>query len=687
MELISPFMATWLRVLKRPVLPLLFAVLPAACVDDPSPVGAAPDESLFDAVPASAMAGVASADMVIEPRFEIDVDVDGALKPGHPIHLTVRGSARFATKDAEVRLVLPELAAAERSGWKLVEIPVGEELPPHLQMRKGFAARESFRERATVTIPEAGYYYVLATVLERSEDSQVSGQGHIIGSGASRELWLWIDEHGGRVTERFDPSLFPDGSRRVRGPLGSERRPPRVRDGDIVITCSVSPDGGFSVASSYCPVFPTDPTTPPPNAMAAVTVTYNDAGSAGTVRPLADAWVAWKVFSTANGVEVARGGGYTNASGASGTIDCMGPTSERRLQVTVHTENRKAEVKSYISSNVDRTHVGQYFGSCGGSIPITADNQQAHLFMNLSKNWDGHQRFFGTPPTFMKAGLYPTSSYGTRYDWGADHIRVETAIWDHIWGQQGVMVSAHEWAHLWQDQYLYKYPSPDGLKRFYNLACPNPHPIGHYTNFGCALGEAFADWYGVVVRENDLPVWKQAMEENRFHLFECGQRCTDDGSIVQGAVHAFLWDIVDTGLAEGHDRVEKTPSAVVDAIKHCEVTINRSDWFAYTGIDHLIWCMERRFPYQVRMRKTSGSGDTLQTFFNTRRQDRWVNAASGFSVANLSDDFRRIWLVNLYSKRVNVGTGPVFSSVAPGEAPPPDETPCGEGTSQPICPS
>lgn len=102
---------------------------------------------------------------------------------------------------------------------------------------------------------------------------------------------------------------------------------------------------------------------------------------------------------------------------------------------------------------------------------------------------------------------------------------------------------------------------------------------------------------------------------------------------------------------------------------------------------HLIWCMERRFPYQVRLRKTSGYGDTLQTFFNTRAPDRWANDARGYSVASLSDDFRRIWLVNLYSRRVNVGTGPVFSSFVPGEEPPPDEPPCGEGTTQPICPT
>lgn len=618
-------------------------------------------------------AGEPGPDMVVDPRFEIDVDVGGALKPGHPIHFTVRGTARHATGDAEVRLVLPELAAAERSSWELIEIPVGEDLAPHFRMRKSFAAGETFRERATVTIPEPGYYFVLATVVQHSDDSPANEQGHVIGRGAGREMWLWIDEHGGRVTEQFDPTLFPEGTRKIRGPLDSEKKPPRVRDGGAAITCSVSPDDGFTIASSYCPTYPPTNPPPPPNATAAVSVTYSDAGT-GTTRHLVDAWVAWKVFSTVTGAELTRGGAYTNTVGGSPPIDCLGPTSERRLEVAVHTENRKAEVKSYINSHPDRTQAGQYFGSCGGSIPITANNHQAHLFMNLSKNYDGHVRAFGrTPPTLMRAGLYPTSSYGTRYDWGADHIRVETAYWDHIWGEHGVMVSAHEWAHLWQDQYLYQHPAPDGLKRYYNLACPRLHPPGEYTNFGCALAEAFADWYGVVVRESDVPVWRQNVEENRFHHYYCGQKCTDDGSIVQGAVHAFLWDITDPATGEPHDQVQKSASAVADAVKSCEVTVNRSDWYAYNGIDHLIWCMERRFPYQVWLQKTHGTGDTLQTFFNTRAKNNWANDARGYTVDNLSDNFRRLWLVNLFSKRVNVGGIPIFRNVLPGEEPPPDE--------------
>ncbi|HEX8320570.1 hypothetical protein [Longimicrobium sp.] len=647
----------------------------AACVDDaPTPI--APDSTaLLSQVQSPAEGGP---DLVLEPRFEIEVDVEGALKPGRPIHLTVRGQARHGTADAEVRLFLPELAAAERSSWDLIDIPVGEDLPPQFRVRKGFAAGESFRERATITFPEPGYYYVLATVLQHSDDPRTDAKGQLIGSGAGRELWLWVDERGGRITDRFDPMLFPAGTRRVRGPLSSEKRPPRVRHGDVVITCSISPAGGdFTASSTGCPPPPDSSMVvnrPAPNATAAVTVTYSDAGTGGTVRPLVDAWVAWKVFNTTTNAEIARSGGYTNGSGVSPTIDCLGPTSERRLEVTVHTENRKAEVKSYITSNPDRTLAGQYFGACGGSIPITADNQQAHLFTNLNKNYDGHQRIFFSVPTTMKAGLYPVSSYGTRYDWGSDHVRIEQT-WDHIWREMGVMAAAHEWGHLWQDKYLYESPATNGLMRFYNAACPNPHPPGEYTNFGCAFGEAFADWYAAVVRESDLPTWRRDLEENRLHLLHCGQKCTSDGSIVQGAVHAFLWDIVDPAWVESHDRIQKPAADVVASIKGCKISIDRVTYKPYTGIDHLIWCMERRFPYQVRMQKTYGTGDTLMTFFNTRPSNQWVNDASGHSVANLSDDFRRLWLVNLYSRRENVGTVPVFRAISADETSPPDEAP------------
>lgn len=605
---------------------------------------------------------------MVQPRFDLDLEIEGSLKPGHPIHVGLRGRANYATQRASIRLILPEVAAARRSSWERVDVPVGEEVPAELESIRALAAHERFDGRATVIIPEPGYYQLLASVTQQSDDGATDG-GETVGTGAGRELWLWIDEHGGKVTDRFDPELFPEGTRRIRGPLGSERKPPKVHLKGTYITCSVYPSDAV-VVQSLCtgPVpYPVGSTPPPPTvATASASVTYLDQGTS-TTRPLVDAAVAWKVVNTATNAIAATGSGYTDGSGSTPMIDCAGATSERRLELTVYTRNRKAEVKSYIASNADRALVGQYFGSCGGSIPVAAENQQAHLFMNLTKNWDGHTQVFGTsPPTVLRAGLYPISVYGTRYDWNASDVHIEPA-WDHIWGEMGVLVAAHEWGHLWQDQYLFQAPASDGLKRIYSGACPNPHPVGSLTNFGCAFAEAFADWYAVLVRESDLPTWRRNMEENRYHLLLCTSNCTDDGSIVQGAIHAFLWDITDPMYTESFDFVQKRPSDVIYAIKACEVAINWTDFKPYTGIDHLIWCMEHRFPYQVRVQ--TAYGESLMTFFDKRSSSTWPKDARGPMVDGFSDNFRRLWLVDLYSKRTGVGTAPIFRNLLAGEDP------------------
>ncbi|MBB4634347.1 hypothetical protein [Longimicrobium terrae] len=650
--------------------PAVIAGLLSGCVDDATAPALRPAGDLASVTTGSDEP--AGPDLVVPPRFDLDLDVAGSLKPGHPIHLSVRGSAHYATEDVQVRLILPEVAAAKRSNWEVVKVPVGEELQPEMSIRKSFQNGERFHGKVTVTIPEPGYYHLIATIIQRSEERTVDDRGHVVGSGAGRDVWLWIDEHGGRMTDQFDPSLFPAGTRAVRGPRGSEKKAPRIRDGDAVITCSITPEFGevsYSVATSGCPL-PPDSTkigiTPPPapNATTAATVTYNDMGAGGVTRSLSGARLLWTVRNSTTGATVTTGSGYTGASGTGPVIDCMGATSERLIEVIVQTVNPRTEVINYTSPLPDRTRVGTFFGACGGNIALAAQSEQAHLFMNVNKNYDAHQRVFGSVPTTMRAGMYPQSGYGSRYDWGARDVRIEPG-WNHIWGEQGVMVVTHEWGHLWQDQYLFKSPDTNGLRRFYNGSCPNPHPPGEYTNFGCALGEAFADWYAVVLRESDLPGWRTDLETNRLFEFYCGSKCTDDGSVVQGAVHALLWDMYDANGNEQHDRIQVPAQTITNSIKDCQVSANRVDYYGFTGIDHLIWCMERRFPYQVTLRKNNGV-DTVATFFNTRSRNAWANDARGVPVANFSDDFRRLWLVNLYSERPYVGrTGGIFRTATP----------------------
>ncbi|MBW3571065.1 MAG: hypothetical protein KY467_08155 [Gemmatimonadetes bacterium] len=154
--------------------------------------------------------------------------------------------------------------------------------------------------------------------------------------------------------------------------------------------------------------------------------------------------------------------------------------------------------------------------------------------------------------------------------------------------------------------------------------------------------------------------------------------CTSDGSIVQGAVASLLWDIADTDF-ESHDRIERTPGEVAEGIRTCEVQVSRS-LVPYTGMDHFILSMENRSPYQVRLRAANTGRDTVLTFFNTRSRDKWATSPTGTQILRNSDDFRRLWLHTLYSKRPEVGLSPTLSTISHVEIEPePDPDAPGEG--------
>lgn len=654
---------------RRSAALVALTLLSAGCDETPTPlgtdnvgrrsVGTAPEPSAF------------ASHLQFTNRFEIGIDIHGSLKPGHPIHLTLTGRANYATDDAEIRLTLPELAAAKHSGWQIVELPLNHRPAAELVLRQRFGAGEAFRGQATVVFPEAGYYYVVATAQQLSDDHDFD-EGAIVGTGAARGLWLWIDERGGQVTEDFDPSLFPDGSRPQRGPLGSEKKPPRLR-----LMCTISP-GTNPIIMNSCtpnpppigPGTPDPPTVPSPSVM----VTYSDLGANGTIRPLIDARVLVKIIDPANNAVVGQSTFTTDVTGSTGVIDCK--AANNRIEATVYTINTRVELKSYITNYPDRTQAGQYVGICGATMQLAADNAMSQVFTNLNKTWDGHTRAFVlSPPVRIRAGVYgPSASpYHTYYDYQNVEVHIEPGwSFDQLWGPFGAFVAAHEYGHLWQDRYLFQTPDQNGLIR-YSPNCPVTHPAGGQTSLGCAVGEAFADWYAVLVRENDVGRWKNDLETNYYYLLgPCGSACGDDGSIIQGAIHSFLWDLTDGGSNELHDRVQASPRAVSDLFRTCTVKpANGSSFIGYTGVDHIIYCLEYRSPYRVKV-----NGVDL-TFFSTRTTNSRPTEARSIGPAVVPDDVTRLWLVNLYSKRVGVGSNPTFNSVFEEPAEPPTDPGCG----------
>jgi hypothetical protein len=80
-------------------------------------------------------------------------------------------------------------------------------------------------------------------------------------------------------------------------------------------------------------------------------------------------------------------------------------------------------------------------------------------------------------------------------------------------------------------------------------------------------------------------------------------------------------------------------------------------------------------PYRV---KNAQTGDTLTLqLFNTRPANRLATATSGTKILENSDNFRLMWLANLYSRRPEVGTSPSLAFSTMPDEPEPTEPGCG----------
>lgn len=621
-------------------------VLIASCADDDTSPVAPPGEQTARFAAAAPTAERPGGEFAIEDRFTLDLDVEGSLKPGQPIHLKLRGTASFATADAEVRVTLPEVAAAERSSWNSIALPIGEEIPPHIRFRRGFAAGSSFQERTTLVIPEPGYYLVTATVRQHSDD-RMTDLPHMVSDVAQKDLWLWIDEHGGRITETFDTTLFAGDTRKERGPRTSKSKPPRIHKKGSYISCTVYPEEPIAVTVQACPgagwTGPDAPAPPPPSSTQSFSVAYDHQGR---VSPVPGARYLWQVRA-AGGAMVSSGEGFVDAAGNIPVIDCQGTTSERTVSVQIYTVSETVRVVYSTSSG----QAGEHYGPCGGSSVLYVNKYSGHLFLNLMKTAANHIRIFGAlNPARITASLNDARQTG--YYVLSQEIRV-AADDNMVFGIHGAFVAAHEWGHMWMDLNLFVSGARDGLTRFYSRACARVHPPESLATVQCAWAEGFADWYAVVVRGSDTGRWLTDLESNFYHK-NCqdgalvgGVRvvCSVDGGAVEGAIHSFLYDLTDGGSTEPWDMLQYEPRLVTDVIKNCRVKTTSGSSMAYDGVDHLIHCMEARAPYEVRI------AGILEKLFTHRASSSRSQSYTGTNLARGSDLLRRTWLSNLYVKR------------------------------------
>lgn len=192
-----------------------------AC-ETPTDDSVAPDselnqQGLSEAV--EAVPGDPTGQMKADPAFLIDIDVQGNLTPESPIDLTFLTDALRPVGSTRFVLHAPELQAWFADGFGPdFSVPAGARLLPLVERTAAVVSGQSLTLAHTLRIPAPGYYRVVAKAAS-SDSTIVGGDGRWVRNSAVTTVWLWISEEGGKVTKRFDATLFPKGAVVAPGPL------------------------------------------------------------------------------------------------------------------------------------------------------------------------------------------------------------------------------------------------------------------------------------------------------------------------------------------------------------------------------------------------------------------------------------------------------------------------------------
>ena len=550
-------------------------------------------------------------------RFsKLGVQVDGPLTPGSDVHLSVEARGDLPAEQTHLRLTFPELSALNA---KKAQIRAGKPLRAQGSWRQAVGNGQSLRRQTTIRLEEPGYYQVIASASAENADLRTKS-GEWIKNTASRSIWLWISDAGGKVTETFDRSLFPDGARQQPGPLTMKDELPK-----LPMT---------STSSSY------QNTESKITGVTTIQVKYmNEITQAPEL--LSGARVSYTVYDglgreRSSSTEVVDDNGNVTIPCYSDDIHGSGSYSG-----TIHVQDnyRLRVYHPQTGSDVVGSFSGEFATDCGQQIPVQASFKMSHVFKRMSQTisksrsffqeqrgkidvhieWDVDNSFYcGSLPPFIS----PWCSDG-----GDDVIVIKDRPGadgypdSHIGGPYGDFVVAHEYGHAMHEKAL------GG-----NVAsgeCPSPHYLRGAYNLECAYSEGFANYHGAVGSEN---IYESLFDDNRYYPGNTGGGDYDDGSIIEGAVAAFLWDLTDPSN-ESHDGADYPGSYVADIIKTCKTDGSRAD-----GVDQLIACFQRQIP--------SYSG-----YFDTRSSSPSSFSESATEPGSWSrTDVKTLWRKNLYGE-------------------------------------
>jgi len=402
-------------------------------------------------------------------------------------------------------------------------------------------------------------------VSDQSDD--VTENGRWIDPADGEEIWLWIDEKGGQVTEHFEEDRFPDDVRIQPGPFVTKDAASRwqvTREGQTV--SGPAPNSGSALLN----------------------VTYLDPVD-GDHKPLRDARVDVAIYDGYEDRVVGGGTLWTDDNGEV-LVNCEQDDPVYEVQISIITENADVVVYEQEDSKQAR-----YLEDppCGSTVPVDAYSSTSHVFSRMNITIDRSENFFQRSRSKIPVNLsFTEGSFYRREGWGGgdplyggDYIVINESD-SRFSNPAGNRIIAHEYGHALHDKELGGNEGGcDGEDHYLNGALSLP----------CAYSEGFAQYHASVTIDNDNPFISE-IEDNVYYPASPENSASgplDDGSIIEGAVAAFLHDLTDPAN-ETHDQVDYPGEYVAEIIETCTVSASLSQ--RANGVDHLIACFQQSIP-------------------------------------------------------------------------------------------
>lgn len=535
-------------------------MLLAACVDElPVEINDAPIERVEATALAQDGAGEESFRARLELNFIVRVDL---LVPNTPIAVYLEGVATEDISGGDVEVALPTFAAMKLAGPdKRPRYTVGEKPPVVARWRlPAMSAGDKWRQSVDVgMIVEKGYYHITAFVRAQGSYESI----HVFDE-TLREAWMFIVDDGGRLTDVFDETIFPDRIIPQPGPF-------EVKGAYTTASADQANDTDEIAASGASYVY----------------LKFLHLDGHNNVNPMTGAEV------TTDYVERGQNTGrLQRIVPSNGIIRYNCPDNvEQRLIGSARNDDTPRVNGGHFLAYVEVQH-----SQCSDTIQVMGNRHHFIPWYNLDQlaipritDAFGYSR---RAVTFKYASRrLPWQNEWASYDPDNDVITFRKAF--ALLG-----VAGHEYTHALHNKALGGTWDGSANKCW-------GHKVGEPYNYSCALKEGLAD-YGDKVGANDPDYWE------RKHWAPPSGRGAGE---IEGNVAALFHDLTDDNN-EGDDEVSYDLDDIITVFKTCRNSDGKRDDTA-----DFVWCMENRVNPTVHRQRFPGHGDPPTNPRSTRPSD------------------------------------------------------------------